>query len=92
MLKTTLELTLITFRRDNFDLKKTPEMYEDFLTEISDLKENEFMLDFHMPNYLLVFNAKTQFYDHPLYLDGSIVLQDKASCLSVEAMNPPPGN
>merc|ERR1712025_879670 len=51
----------------------------------------EFMLDYHLPKSLLVFQSKTQFYDHPLYLDGSLVLQDKASCLSVEALEPPPG-
>jgi len=49
------------------------------------------MIDFHLKDYLLIFPPKTQFYDYPLYLDGSLVLQDKASCLTVAALNPTPG-
>ena len=91
LLKTTMDLILTNFKREGFVLKTKPIDYEKFLDEIKSLNEFEFMLDFHMPNYLLVFPSKTHFYNHPLYLDGSLVLQDKASCLSVEALEPPPG-
>lgn len=89
LLKTTMELAIVQFQREGLILKSTPKNYEEFTLAIRDLNDDEFMLDFHMPQYLLVFPCKKQFYDHPLYLDGSVVLQDKASCMSVEALNPP---
>ena len=92
LLKTSLDSILVDFKRDGFELVKTPSNYKDFIDKVVTLKENEFMLDFHMQDFLLVFPHKTQFYDHPLYLDGSLVLQDKASCLSVFALNPDPGS
>ena len=91
LIKTTLELTLTHFKRDGYVLIETPKKYDEFIKAIQNLNETEFMLDYHMPSYLIVFPYKTQLYNHPMYLDGSIVLQDKASCLSVEALNPPPG-
>ncbi len=50
------------------------------------------MRDYHLPEYLLVFQAGVAFYDHKLYIGGEIVLQDKASCFTVAALNPPPGS
>jgi len=91
LMKTTLELTLTHFKREGYILKPTSDNYQEFIEHIKCLNEFEFMLDFHMPKYLLVFPVKTQFYNHPLYQDGSLVLQDKASCLSVEALAPPNG-
>lgn len=41
---------------------------------------------------LLVFPPGTVLSRHPLYLDGTIVLQDRASCLPVLALAPPPGS
>jgi len=91
LLKTTLDLALTHFKREGYEMKPTSSNYQEFIKRIKSLNEFEFMLDFHMPTYLLVFPHKTQFYEHPLYQDGSLVLQDKASCLSVEALNPPIG-
>lgn len=64
--------------------------YAEFLECVGTLKPREFISDYHLDN-LLVFAPKTHFYDHPLYLDGSFVLQDKASCLPVAALNLPSG-
>ena len=41
-----------------------------------------------MPDYLLVFHPKTTFFDSKLYSNGSLILQDKASCLSVASLAP----
>ncbi|CAG9829845.1 unnamed protein product [Diabrotica balteata] len=65
--------------------------YKGFLETVSSLKGREFMIDIHVPN-LLVFPPKTEFYQHPAYKNGSIILQDKASCLPVHILNPPPGS
>jgi len=43
-----------------------------------DLTEYDYMLDDFVPN-LLVFRHGTEFHKHPLYLDGTFILQDKVS-------------
>ena len=91
LLKTSMDLVLTNFSREGFVLKPTPEKYEDFIGAIQNQKEFEFMVDFHLRDYLLVFPVGTHFYDHPLYLDGSLILQDKASCLPVACLDPSPG-
>ncbi|CAG7822388.1 unnamed protein product [Allacma fusca] len=40
---------------------------------------------------LLVFAPKQTFYKHPLYLNGTFILQDKASCLAAMALKPRTG-
>ncbi len=64
--------------------------YAEFLGMAGAAKKGEFLVDYHIPD-LLLFAPKTHFYDHPLYLDGSLILQDKASCLPVVALDPPAG-
>ena len=86
LLKTSMDLVLAHLKREGLILKPNPENYEKFLQYIVNLEEHEFMIDFHLPEYLLVFPSKTQFYDYPLYIDGSLILQDKASCLTVAAL------
>jgi len=54
------------------------------------LMKNEFVADGHVKN-LLMFNARTDFHDHPLYTSGKIIFQDKASCFPALALNPAPG-
>ena len=65
--------------------------YLDFVKMSKDLKINEFMVDYHFKD-LLAFGAGTIFFDYNLYNDGILILQDKASCLAVEALNPPQGS
>lgn len=54
-----------------------------------ELGKNEFYIDQHIPN-LLSFSADTDLHSHPLYTQGKIQLQDKASCLPAFVLNPPP--
>jgi len=65
--------------------------YNNYLDMVAKLKENEYLQDYHLQD-LLVFPPKTQLYDHRLVKDGSMLLQDKASCLPVAALCPPPGS
>jgi len=65
--------------------------YNEFLKMMKNLKENEYLVDYHIPN-LLVFPPKTQLYDHHFVEDGSLLLQDKGSCMPVAALSPPPGS
>jgi putative methyltransferase len=67
---------------------KASTTYADFLAIVRELKSDQFVVDYHVPQ-LLVFAPGTSFYDHPLYTDGSLILQDKASCLPVTALDLP---
>ncbi|CAG9861893.1 unnamed protein product [Phyllotreta striolata] len=82
-----------TFRDEGWALNKFLDKtdYNGFLEKIVTLNEQEFMVDIHIPN-LLVFPSKTTFYNHEAYKNGSMVLQDKASCFPVHVLNPPPGS
>jgi putative methyltransferase len=52
------------------------EDYVSFLRRVASLADDEFIQDLHVKE-LLIFPHKTEFYKHPLYLDGCIILQDK---------------
>ncbi|XP_046994813.1 28S rRNA (cytosine-C(5))-methyltransferase [Schistocerca americana] len=65
--------------------------YSQYLEKIRSLKEEQFMQDFHIKE-LLVFPPKTDFHEHDLYINGSIILQDKASCLPAYLLAPEPGS
>lgn len=47
-----------------------------------------FSKDEHIPD-LLLFPPDTQFVEDPLYQEGKIVLQDKASCFPAFVLSPP---
>lgn len=64
--------------------------HETFLDLISNLGPTDFLSDLHLPD-LLVFPPQTPLYQHSLVTGGSLLLQDKASCLPVACLNPPPG-
>lgn len=57
---------------------RTAEDYSSFLFRVASLAKDEFIQDLHIRE-LLIFPNKTEFYKHPLYTGGSIILQDKVS-------------
>ncbi|XP_026475959.1 LOW QUALITY PROTEIN: probable 28S rRNA (cytosine-C(5))-methyltransferase, partial [Ctenocephalides felis] len=65
--------------------------YRDFLKVVLELPAEHFIPDFHIPE-LLVFPPDTQFHDYQCYLQGHIVLQDKASCMAAHMLAPEPGS
>ncbi|XP_044265060.1 28S rRNA (cytosine-C(5))-methyltransferase [Tribolium madens] len=91
-LKITTNEAVERFRDEGWILKQYTESenYLGFLDAVSNLDSNEFMIDFHIP-YLLIFPPKTEFYQHAAYKNGSIILQDKASCLPAHILDPQPG-
>ncbi|EFA10277.1 28S rRNA (cytosine-C(5))-methyltransferase [Tribolium castaneum] len=91
-LKITVNEAIEGFREEGWVLKRytDSENYLGFLEAVSNLGSNEFMVDLHIP-YLLIFPPKTEFYQHAAYKNGSIILQDKASCLPVHILDPQPG-
>ncbi|KAM4820718.1 28S rRNA (cytosine-C(5))-methyltransferase [Thomomys bottae] len=61
------------------------------LEDLRALGGKHFLLDPLLPE-LLVFPAQTDLHEHPLYLAGHLILQDKASCLPAVLLAPPPGS
>lgn len=82
----TVGLTKLDYSKDKVKFKK-------FINKLKTMDTNEFMLDFHFPNDLIV--LKPQGADKlrrtDLIKKGKIMLQDKASYLAVEALDPKPG-
>ena len=93
LLKTNLREVLRTLAADDFyevkyDIESTT--YKEYLSLVKSLEVGQFVVDYHIEN-LLVFATGTHFYDYHLYLNGSIILQDKASCFPVAALQIKPG-
>ncbi|KOX74880.1 Putative methyltransferase NSUN5 [Melipona quadrifasciata] len=65
--------------------------YTEYLNAVKNLKQPNFIQDFHIPE-LLVFPPHTIFYRQAKYKNGEIILQDKASCLPSQLLNPARGS
>ncbi|PSN34154.1 hypothetical protein C0J52_10045 [Blattella germanica] len=65
--------------------------YRAFLNKASKLAAGEFMRDFHIDE-LLAFPNNTKFKEDELYLNRSIIIQQKADCLSSWILRPVPGS
>lgn len=70
-------------------LKKTGFKEVKSLEELSE--EQTFTVDAHINN-LVVMDGKVNLSMNPLYLDGSLIIQDKASCMPAFLLDPPPGS
>eukprot|EP00102_Acyrthosiphon_pisum_P026526 XP_016663736.1 PREDICTED: probable 28S rRNA (cytosine-C(5))-methyltransferase [Acyrthosiphon pisum] len=89
-LLTTLEKILEKLSELKFIKLKTPKSYAQFLELIKSDKfkgRNVFVQDIHIKE-LLVFNSKVKFYEIEEYNNGSLIVQDKASCLAAYLLNP----
>ncbi|KAL7648943.1 UNVERIFIED_CONTAM: hypothetical protein RMT77_000878 [Armadillidium vulgare] len=65
--------------------------YDEFLQFVKDLSEYSYMKDYHIPN-LYVFSSKAEFWQTDLYINGSVLLQNKASCLPSYISGVEPGD
>lgn len=91
-LKATVDEIIALFQNDGWTFTGHFDgSYEEFLSKVSSLTPEEFMVDLHVKN-LLIFPPKTEFYRYPFYKDGRIMIQDKASCLPAILLNPQPGS
>nr|CAH7721548.1 unnamed protein product [Callosobruchus chinensis] len=92
-LKKTVEEAIEAFSDEGWFLIKHSDKndYNGFIEKVIALKDGEFMVDMHIPS-LLIFPPRTHFYNHPAYKNGTVILQDKASCLPVHLLAPPPGS
>lgn len=80
--KMSVDAVIAAFVKSGFTL-------EEANLDVSNIKPKTIRRDIHL-NDLLVLSPKTDLHDHKLYLNGSLILQDKASCLPAYILNPPP--
>nr|CAB3264457.1 probable 28S rRNA (cytosine-C(5))-methyltransferase [Phallusia mammillata] len=59
------------------------------ITKEKSLAKMEIKVDDHIAN-LLTFHHRTDLHDHPLYTNGKIIFQDKASCMPAQILDPQP--
>ncbi|KAI7866671.1 S-adenosyl-L-methionine-dependent methyltransferase [Spinellus fusiger] len=81
--KTTMEKVIQSFSKEGYTLIDTPE-------DLRSIEQKTFCRDQHL-NDLLVLSPKTDLHDHPLYVSGQIILQDKASCFPAHVCMAPTG-
>nr|XP_034176124.1 probable 28S rRNA (cytosine-C(5))-methyltransferase isoform X1 [Osmia lignaria] len=79
------------FEEEGWSLLPTCSNYTEHLEAVKNLQKPHFIQDFHVPE-LLVFPVDTTFHDNSRYLNGELILQDKASCLPAKLLNPKPGS
>jgi len=60
--------------------------YDDYLDLVKSLGKGSYVEDYHLPG-VLAFASGTEFHQSRLYKEGCLVLQDKASCLTVAALD-----
>lgn len=63
-------------------------VFEAILSSLEEPKH--FLQDPHVPN-LLVFHHNVDLHQHPLYISGEIIIQDKASCFAAHILSPVEG-
>lgn len=73
-----VEEAIEAFKDEGWRLSYARKDYPGFIEAVSKLSDKEFIQDIHVPE-LLVFPSKTQFYNHPGYTSGSLILQDKVN-------------
>ncbi|THD19194.1 putative methyltransferase NSUN5 [Fasciola hepatica] len=62
--------------------------YKRFLKRIRKMKTCQFMLDHHLPEELIVFPPGSKLYQLDLVKSHRLILQDKASCIPPNVLNP----
>uniref|UniRef100_A0A0R3RZN9 SAM_MT_RSMB_NOP domain-containing protein n=1 Tax=Elaeophora elaphi TaxID=1147741 RepID=A0A0R3RZN9_9BILA len=71
----------------NLEPQENDEWYKN---AVGSMLEDQVYIDCHI-NGLLLFPAKADLYQHWMVMDGYLLLQDKASCLSGQVLNPKAG-
>lgn len=75
-LLTNIDEAINAFCDDGWNLLPKCNNYSLHLEAVSNLDTENFIQDFHIPE-VLIFAPGTKFHDHPGYLNGKLMLQDK---------------
>ncbi|KAJ2705503.1 hypothetical protein FB645_002389 [Coemansia sp. IMI 203386] len=89
LLAASVEQVIAAFEKEHYKLVECAERSE--IAQELPAKSRRFMRDPDLAD-LLVFPSGTDLHAHPLYVDGSIILQDKASCMPAHVVKPRPGS
>ncbi|XP_031565177.1 probable 28S rRNA (cytosine-C(5))-methyltransferase, partial [Actinia tenebrosa] len=84
LLLTSIRDVVQHFKNEGYNMLEIP---QDLLKK----ERKSFHMDEDIPD-VIVFPPATDLHNHPLYLKGHIILQDKASCLPAHVLDPPPGS
>ncbi|KAJ1972655.1 hypothetical protein H4R34_005337, partial [Dimargaris verticillata] len=84
LLKTTLGQVVAYFQAQDYALR-------DRTAPLATLQGRSFQQDPHLDD-LVAFSPGTDLHAHPLFLNGGLILQDKASCFPATVLHPPPGS
>ncbi|XP_076633629.1 nop2/Sun-like domain containing protein 5 [Colletes latitarsis] len=86
-----VENAISCFQDEGWSLLPECPNYMAHLAVVKTLTKPKFIQDFHIPE-LFVFPPDTSFHNHYGYQNGEIILQDKASCIPTQLLNPVPGS
>ncbi|XP_068757928.1 28S rRNA (cytosine-C(5))-methyltransferase-like [Montipora capricornis] len=89
-MKTSMEHVIQHFKEDGYEQANQTNIAS-FVTQSKATHTKHFMCDDHFSD-VLVFPSGTDLHDHPLYVNGEILLQDKASCIPAHVLLPSPGS
>ncbi|XP_012219603.2 28S rRNA (cytosine-C(5))-methyltransferase [Linepithema humile] len=81
-----VEKAISIFQEAGWKLLSRSTTYSSYLQSLSQLSKPYFIQDLHIPE-VLAFPFSTSFHQHPSYQNGELILQDKASCLSVHLLD-----
>ncbi|KAJ1663669.1 hypothetical protein IW140_004754 [Coemansia sp. RSA 1813] len=79
------------FQDEGYELVDFQQVERSMVHHVLKVKSRTFMRDPDLHD-LLVFPPGTDLHAHPLYLGGSIILQDKASCMPAHVVRPAAGS
>ncbi|KAI9506037.1 S-adenosyl-L-methionine-dependent methyltransferase, partial [Coemansia spiralis] len=92
LLVSTVDDVVEHFQNEGYKLIKTSKTGDrSNINDALKAKSHAFMRDLDLHD-LLVFPSGTDLHAHPLYLNGSIILQDKASCMPAHVVHPAAGS
>ncbi|KAJ1965095.1 hypothetical protein GGI12_001011 [Dipsacomyces acuminosporus] len=91
LLASPVDRVVEAFENERYKLVDVAEVGRDSLHSVLKPKVRKFARDPDLFD-LLVFPPGTDLHDHPLYVDGTIILQDKASCMPAHVVKPQRGS
>ncbi|XP_068757883.1 28S rRNA (cytosine-C(5))-methyltransferase-like [Montipora capricornis] len=89
-IKTSMEHVIQHFKENGYEQANQTNVAS-FVMQSKATHTKQFMCDDHFSD-VMVFPSGTDLHDHPLYVNGEILLQDKASCIPAHVLLPPPGS
>ncbi|KAJ2802009.1 hypothetical protein H4R20_003448, partial [Coemansia guatemalensis] len=91
LLATTVDRVVDQFIEEGYTLVDSSTVERNHIHSVLEVNSRTFMRDLDLHD-LLVFPPGTDLHAHRLFVNGSVVLQDKASCIPAHVLQPPAGS